>query len=333
MASPNSTFTEMVTTTMRKHHKKVVDNVTKHNGLLTIMKERGNIKTDTSGGYEIAIPLSYAENSTYQRFSGYDTLNIGASDVLSAAKYDWCQVALHVTASGRELLMNNSEQKMIDLVKARTDVAMATAANNMSIDMYSTGALTNQIGGLGSLVTVDGTGTVGGINASTYTFWKNKFQEVAGGDVAADGAATGTALTYANLRAAMQQLWLATTVGTDRPDLIVSTHDMYTLFEGGLNDLQRYGDAKLGQVGFESLKYKTSSIIFDDNTNFGTTSELMYFLNSKYLYLIEHPEARWTEDDEKVPVNQNAVVVPIYWMGQMCCSNRSRQGRLFDVAT
>ena len=58
MASPNSTFTEMVTTTMRHNKKKVVDNVTNHNGLLTVLNERGNIKTDAAGGYEIAIPLS-----------------------------------------------------------------------------------------------------------------------------------------------------------------------------------------------------------------------------------------------------------------------------------
>lgn len=324
MPSPNATFTEMVTTTMRKHYRKVVDNVTDNNGLLTVLKERGNIKTDTAGGYEIAIPLSYAENATYQRFSGYDTLNIGASDVLSSAKFDWSQVALHVTASGRELRMNNSEERMINLVKARTDVAFATAANNMSVDLYSDGALSNQIGGLAHVITSDGTGTVGGINASTYTFWKNKFKEIAAGG--------GTTVTYANLRAAMNDLWLATNRGNDKPDLIVASHDLYSIYEGGLQDLQRYGDAKLGALGFEALKYKSASVIFDDNTNFGTTAELMYFLNTKYLYLMEHPDARWTEDDEKVPVNQDAVVIPIYWMGQVCCSNRSLQGRIHDLA-
>lgn len=332
MPSPNSTFTEMVTTTMRKHYRKVVDNVTDNNGLLTFLKERGNIKTDASGGYEIAIPLSHSENSTYQRYSGYDTLNIGASDVLSAAKYDWSQVALHVTASGRELRMNNSEERMINLVKARIDVAMATAANNMSIDLYSDGALSNQIGGLASLITSDGTGTVGGIVSSTYTFWKNKYQEVAGGDTAVDGALTGTALTFANLKSGMTTLWLATNRGNDKPDLIIASHDMYTLYESGLTDLQRYADAKLGQLGFETLKYKSASIIFDDNSNFGTTAEKMYFLNTKYLYLMEHPDARWTEDDEKTPINQDAVVIPIYWMGQLVCSNRSLQGVLFDTA-
>ena len=321
MASPNSTFTELVTTTMRHHKKKVVDNVTKNNALLTLMKERGNIKTDAAGGYEIAIPLSYAENSTYQRYSGYDTLNIGASDVLSAAKYDWAQVALHVTASGREVKINNSQERMINLVKSRVDVAMATAANNMSIDIYSDGALTNQIAGLANIIQNDGTGTVGGIVSGTYTFWKNKFKEV-----------SGTGATFATLKAAMNAEWLLQTRGADKPDLIVMSHDFYALYEGGLQDLQRYADAKMASAGFEALKYKSASVIFDDNTNFGTTAEKAYFLNTKYLYLMEHPEARWTEDDEKVPVNQDAVVVPIYWMGAMCTSNRSLQGVVIDAS-
>lgn len=324
MATPSSTFTEIVTTTLRASKKKLVDNVTKNNALLTLMKDGGQIKTDAGGGYEIQVPLSYAENSTYQRFSGLDVLNIGQSDVLTSAKYDWQQAAIHVVSSGRELKMNASEEKMISLANSRIDVAMATAANNMSIDIYSDGALSNQIGGLQLLVTSDGTGTVGGINSSTYTFWKNKFTEIS--------SATSSAPTFAVLKADMNKLWLQLVRGTDKPNLIVSSHDFYSIYEGGLQDNQRYMDAKLASAGFENLKYKSAPVIFDDNTNFGTTAETMYFLNTKYLYLMEHPEARWTEDDEKVPVNQDAVVIPMYWMGNMCTSNRSLQGKLIDAA-
>lgn len=320
MATPSSTFTEIVTTTLRHTGpKKLVDNVSKHNGLLTLMKERGNIKTDASGGYEIQVPLAYAENSTYQRFSGLDLLNVGQSDVMTSAKYDWMQAAIHVVSSGRELKLNASKEKMISLANSRIEVAMDTAANNMSVDVYSDGALSNQIGGLKSLITADGTGTVGGIVSGTHTFWKNKFQEVTG-----DAA-------YATLKTAMNLLWMKTVRGTDKPDVIVSTQDLFAMYEGGLQDLQRYSDSKMAGLGFENLKYKSAPIIFDDNTNFGTTDELMYFLNTKYLYLMEHPEARWTEDDEKVPTNQDAVIVPIYWMGNMCTSNRSLQGLLMDA--
>jgi hypothetical protein len=319
MPSPNATFTEMVTTTLRNHKKQLTDNVSAHNALLRVMKEKGKIQT-RSGGYEIVLPLDYAENATYQRYAGYDPLNINASDVLSAAKYDWAQVAIHVTASGRELRMNNGPEQMINLVKARIANAMRTAANNFSIDLYSSGALTNQIGGLATLIQTNGQGTVGGINAATYAFWANKFKEM-----------TGTN-TYASIQADMNNLWLATNRGTDKPDLIVSTHDLYAAYEATLQTNQRYADAKLGALGFEALRYKSAPIVFDSNSNFATTGERMYFLNTDYLYLIEHPEARWSEDDEKVPVNQDAVVVPIYWMGQLVTSQRSLQGIMFDAA-
>ncbi len=316
MASPNATFTEMVTTTLRKHYREVTDNVSKNNALYSRMKDKGNIKTE-SGGYEIAIPLDYAENQTYQRFSGYDPLDTAASDVLSAAKYDWAQVAIHVTASGRELRMNNSAERMINLVKARVKNAMRTAANNMSIDLYSTGALTNQIGGLGAAITSDGTGTYGGIVSGTYTFWKNKFVQ------------TGTP-SASTIIGDMNTLWLSLVRGADKPDLIASTHDFYNYYESALQMNQRYSSAKSAAAGFESLKYKTADVIFDDNTNFGTTAEIMYFLNTDYLYMIQHSDAKWTQDEDKVPTNQDAVIIPIYWMGQLVTSNRSLQGKLFD---
>jgi hypothetical protein len=75
MASPNSTFTEMVTTTLRNHPTEVADNVSKHNALYRRLKQGGKIKK-LSGGYEIVRPLDYAENATFQRYSGYDALNI-----------------------------------------------------------------------------------------------------------------------------------------------------------------------------------------------------------------------------------------------------------------
>jgi hypothetical protein len=319
MPSPNATFTEMVTTTLRNHKKQLTDNVSANNALLRVMKEKGKIQT-RSGGYEIVLPLDYAENATYQRYAGYDPLNINASDVLSAAKYDWAQVAIHVTASGRELRMNNGPEQMINLVKARIANAMRTAANNFSVDLYSSGALTNQIGGLAQLIQTNGQGTVGGINAATYAFWANKFREM-----------TGTN-TYAAIQADMNNIWLSLNRGTDKPDLIVSTHDLYAAYEATLQTNQRYADAKLGALGFEALRYKSAPIVFDSNSNFATNGERMYFLNTDYLYLIEHPEAKWTEDDEKVPVNQDAVVVPIYWMGQLVTSQRSLQGIMFDAA-
>jgi hypothetical protein len=328
MSNPSTVFTEMVTTTDRAWGSKVTDNVSNHNALLNVMKKKGKIKT-VSGGYEIAEPIEYAENATYQRYSGYEGLNTAASDVLTSVKYDWQQVALHVTASGREIRMNMGDKaRMIDLVKSRKKNALRTAANAFSVDLYSSGALSNQIGGLANIIQTNGQGTVGGINALTFGFWANQFKEMTGTNLAASPSVANAV----SMKADMNNLWLSLNRGADKPDLIVFSHDLYSLFEVGEQSLQRYADAELAQAGFQTLKYKSANVIFDDNTNFSTTQERGYFLNTDYLYLVQHKEAQWTMDEEKRPTNQDAVVVPMYWMGNLVCTNRSLQGILFDAA-
>lgn len=326
MPSPNATFTEMVSTTLRRHSRMIADNVSKHNALLTRIKKKGQIKTE-SGGYSIVYPLDYANNGTYQRYAGFDTLNVNASDVITAAEYPWCQIALHVVASGRELRMNSSKEAMINLVEARVQNAIRTAANQFSIDLYGSGSLTNQIGGLGAIITTDGTGTVGGINSATNTFWANQYQEIAG-----TNAYTGTTEAPTNIISAMNKLWYKQVRGTDKPDLIVLTQDFYAGYESSLQQYQRFNDSDSAAAGFNSLKYKSADVIFDDNTNFSTTGEIGYFLNTDFLFLVQHSAAQWTQDETKVPVNQDAEVRPLYWMGNLVCSNRYLQGRLLDAS-
>jgi len=324
MATPSSTFTEMVSTTLRYTATEVVDNVSKHNALLRKLKEKGKIKT-VGGGYEAQIPLEYAENSTYTRYAGYDTLNINGSDVITSAKYDWAQVAIHVTASGREIRQNSGKEQMINLVKTRKSNAMKTAANNFSIDLYSDGSLSNQIGGLANIVQTNGQGTVGGIVSNTWTFWRNQFREISGSN----------AYTKDTIQGEFNALWMTLVRGADAPDLIVLSQDFHAVFEASLqqNMLYTNADAKgTGNVGFGGYKYKGADVIFDSNTNFTTTAEKGYFLNTDYLYLVQHREAQWTPDEEKKPINQDAIVVPMYWMGFLACSNRALQGVLLDAS-
>ena len=322
MPTPSTVFTEMVTSTDRTWGSKVTDNVSKHNALLNIMKKKGKIKT-VSGGYEIAEPIEYGENSTYQRYSGYDALNTSASDIITTVKYDYMQVALHVTASGREVRMNmGSKERMIDLVKTRKANALKSAANGFSVDLYSDGTLSNQINGLANIIQTNGQGTVGGIDSSTFTFWRNKFREIAGTN----------AYTAANIVQEMNALWMSLNRGADKPDLIVYSQDLYAVYEASQQQYQRYSGAELAQAGFNTLKYKTANVVFDDNTNFTTTAERGYFLNTDYLYLVQHKEAQWTMDADKRPTNQDAIVVPMYWMGNLVCTNRSLQGVLIDAA-
>jgi hypothetical protein len=324
MASPNATFTELVSTTFRKHSKEIKDNISKNNALLARLGIKGTRRED--GGLTIAQPLDYAANGTYQRYSGYDILNIGASDVISAAEYQWRQIAVNVVASGLELRTNSGDSRIINLVKARMKNAIRTFKNNFSADIYGDGTLPNQIGGLQSLVADTGTGTVGGIDSSVWAFWKNLVQSAAtplqGGSAIIPSATT--------IESLMLPLWLAQVRGDDQPDLIVADNSYFSFFEVSQTSLKRYtndgGSAGKAAAGFVSLKYKTADVIFDGGS--GIPANHMYFLNTDYLDLVVHKDADMTIMDEMKPYNQDAAVIPILWMGNMVCSNRSLQGVL-----
>ena len=136
MATPN--LSEIVTTTLYNRSRKIADNVTENNALLSKLQMKGRAKP-VSGGREIVMELSHAENQTYKRYSGYELLNIAPSETLSAAVYPWKQAAVAVTISGLEQLQNSGREQMIDLLDARIEVAEATFKNNLSNDVYSDG--------------------------------------------------------------------------------------------------------------------------------------------------------------------------------------------------
>jgi putative N-acetylmannosamine-6-phosphate epimerase len=58
MASPHSTFTEMVTTTLAGYSGEIADNITNHNALLKQINKKGNKRVAT--GRSIVQELEYA---------------------------------------------------------------------------------------------------------------------------------------------------------------------------------------------------------------------------------------------------------------------------------
>jgi hypothetical protein len=265
--------------------------------------------------------LDYAENGTYQRYSGYDTLDIAQSEVFTAANFSWKQVAINVVASGLEVRQNAGKEGVIKLVKNKLKNAMKTAGNNFSSDMYSDGTAANQINGLQALVSDAGTGTVGGINSSTYTFWKSGLQSAAA-PIQGGGAITPSATTIESM---MLPLWLQLTRNNDQPDLIVMDDTYFTFFDNSQTSIQRYTNTTDLKTGTTSLKYKGADVVYDSLAA-GMPDQHAYFLNTDYIGLCAHRDANWTEVPEKSSVNQDAEVLPIIWQGNMTVSNRSLQG-------
>jgi len=316
MASPNSVFTELVSTTFRNHSKEIKDNLSNRNALLKYIMMRGNYEK-VDGGLTLVEGLDYAANNTYQRYSDFDTLNISQSDVITSAEYQWRQIAINVVASGRELRINSGMSKIKDLAKARLKNALRTFYNNFSNDLYSAGTLSNQINGLQAIIADVPTGTVGGIDASAWSFWQNKVMDASVQSVTASATTIESGL--------MLPLWLSLDRGpADQPDLIMADNIFYSYFEGSQASLKRYTDEQKVNAGFTTIKYKSADVMFDSNS--GIPSSHMYFINTDYLKLKVHKNADLEELPDQRPVNQDASVIPILWMGNLTCSNRAQQG-------
>lgn len=317
MASPN--LSEIVTTTMRKRSGMLADNVTQNNAILYRLQERGKIKP-VSGGRTIVEELFYQENSTYKRYSGYETLNIAPSDVITAAEFEWKQAAVAISISGLEELQNSDGEAIIDLLEARIENAEDTMANNLATDLYSDGSSSGgkQIGGLQLLVADTGQSTAGGINSATWTFWRNQVYDFS------DEGAGASANT---IQTAMNTLWLACKRNRDRTDLILADDTYYQYYWSSLQQIQRITNEKMAAAGFENLKFMGADVIPDGAQGGSCPSAHMYFLNTKYICWRPHSQRNMVPLDKgRYSVNQDAMVKIIVFAGNMTARNRALQG-------
>lgn len=309
MASPN--LSEIVTTTLRNRSRTLSDNVSNHNALLRRLRENGNQTSVT--GRDIVRELEYADNGTVQFYNGYETLDVSPSDVLSAAVFDYKQLAGNVTISGLEQVKNSGEQAIINLLEARINVLEKSMMNSLSTSIYSdgTGSSGKEVGGLQLIVADAGTGTVGGINSSTFTFWQN-----------VQTTATSSAFSTTNVQADMNNIYLQLVRGADSPDLVMAGTNAYKAFLGSLQAIQRITSDDLANSGFTSVQYLNSDVVFDSACN----TNRMYFLNTDYLRLEVAASRDFVPGEAKMSVNQDAMVTPMFWSGNLTCSNRALQG-------
>jgi hypothetical protein len=315
MAIPNTSYTEIISTTLDNYRSKLSDNVLNHNALLAKLKANGN--TDTAGGgAKLLENLMYDENGTFKWYSGYETLDVSGSDVMTSASFDWKQANCNVTMSGLEDLQNDGSQAVHNLVKARITVAEKTMQNQIGASLFyaNTEHSGKAIGGLQHLVAdLPTSGTVGGIDRSTNAWYRNQFYDFSTESVTASASTIGHAMNRTYLRCIR---------GKDVPDLIVAGETYFTYYEESLQQQQRFMSETEAAGGFKGYKYKGAVVVYDENC----AATRMYLLNTDYIHFRPHARRNFVTLDRKSSVNQDATVVPLYWAGNMTISNASLQG-------
>lgn len=317
MSFPN--VSDILATTIESRTKKIADNVTDNNAILKKLSMSGKIKT-FSGGNKIYQELSFAENGNAGWYSGYDLLPVAASDVLSAAEYTIKQCAVPVVISGLEQLQNSGKEQMIDLMEGRLTVAEQTMRNLISEGLYSdgTGDGGKQIDGLQAAVVLSpSSGTYGGINRSSWSFWRNQ---------TVDASDTTT------IQADMNNLWSKCVRGADRPNLIMCDGVFWKAYMASLQALQRFTSPETGNLGFPSIKFMDADVVLDGGIGGNAPTGTAYFLNTDYLHYRPHARRNMVplSPNRRYATNQDAEVQILAWAGNLTLSGAQFQG-ILDV--
>jgi hypothetical protein len=312
----------MIATTIQSRSGELADNLTQNNAILQRLQQKGNVRP-FSGGNVILEEIMYDDSATNNAnsYSGYEVLNIAPDSPISAAQYKISQYADSVTMSGLEMLQNSSKEAIIDLLDGRMQVSEARLLNRISGDLYGdgTGNGGKNLDGLGAAVAVSPTsGTYGGINRATWTFWRNQIT---------------TGATSVNILSKMTDAAIKQIRGTDKADLIVAGNTMYSYYVGALQSIQRIAAEESGAAGFASLKFygggTSADVVLGGGYGSQETATYMYMLNTNYIFLRPHKERNFVPiGGERQSINQDAIVKLYGWAGNLTTSNSFLQGLL-----
>lgn len=272
------------------------------------------------GGTTINGAIDYALNTTVSSYTDTDTIATTRIDVFDEYQFNWKEYAGNVVMSYLEEAKNQGSARKFNLLEGKLENLNMTLQKTLNDDMFGdgTGNSSKAIGGLALIVSATPTtGSVGGINRATFSFWRNQ---------QASGAKTTT--QFDNLRASMRSVYNLCSAGVDetQPSFALTDRTTFEGYEGLLVANERYMNKQAGDAGFKNsvLTFKDIQIAYDKSSSL--TAGSLYFLNTKYLKLA-YQKGFWMKGRPAVaPANQTIEVFTVMCICNLFTSNPRRLG-------
>lgn len=284
-------------------------------------KNGGMVKLD--GGAQIEVTLEYATNTTFKSYSDMEALDVYKVDTFDAAQYDWKEHAGTIVTSLIEIFKNSGKAKKFDILEAKISNALKSAKSDLNTMLFGdgTGNGGKDWHGLQQLVPdVATSGTVGGINRATFTFWRTNQKT--------DG---GTA--FSELRANMRTMYNDCSDGafSSHPTFAVTDQTVFEGYEGLLTANERFTSKAEGEGAFknEVIKYKGLKLAYDDVM---AASARMYFLNEDAIKLYVAKGIFLKLGEPVEPANQTIDVRKVISVGNLCVKQSRRLGVITSIA-
>jgi hypothetical protein len=148
MALGQADFNELLSATIQKIEKQLVDNVLTAHPTLDFFKS--NVSSTT--GPAVVFPIIAADDSSTVFTDASGTFNTGvSSDILGVAKYEWAEpLVSKVRVQFKQLEMNSGPEAVVSLAKAHLDAAVKGHGKKIATVLHTAGSA-----GAGAFNTLD----------------------------------------------------------------------------------------------------------------------------------------------------------------------------------
>ena len=175
MANPTRTeqLDDLYTAVWNNRAASVTDNIFTATPTYYLMKKKGGIQLNGSGGRYLEIPLSYAKNETVTSLDKGDTISISDTKFLTVAQYEWKFVAGSVVRYYTDDAKNKSKQAHLNWANQKVDNLEKSMIDKFETFLFADGSGNGSKDPEGFGNQIDATPgtarTVGNIPQTTYT--------------------------------------------------------------------------------------------------------------------------------------------------------------------
>lgn len=298
----------------------LVDNIFESNVLTHRLLRKSKA---SASGMKVLQPVEYAKNTSSGFYSGYDVMNTAPTETFTDAEFSWSQMYSTISISGREEALNDGAERVIDLLEAKVKNAEKSMKDSFGTTLYgSQDGTGNDFVGLQHIIAEDR--TLGGINSTTYTWWDGGYvNAVSGSPTYANIVTDGNANFIQDL---LRKSVSTLTIDGQRPTMIVTTPIILDAYEESLVAQKRFGASAGSEAdaGFRNLTFRDIPIFADDHCPAG----MMFLLNENFIQFRHHRKRNFTFEPFQKPINQDARVAKILWLGALTCSAPRYMGKI-----
>lgn len=293
--------------------KTITSQVYDESPLWTRLKSKNKVTWD--GGTQIQFPIRYKEAGVAEAVGPRSQIAYMAKETRTGAVLDWAYYVSKGIISWDERAKNSGKAQIINLIKDKTEEMNQDLFELFSDGLYAT---TQSSLAIQALVTIIGTtaSTYAGISQSDATEWYSPAIDT-----------TTTRLVLYGTSGSLSAMVNSATFGKNRPDLIITTRNLFSKFESLVEPQKQYsGESDLAKAGFSSVKFHDIDVVADAHCPTGA----MFLLDTGNLEMRYHPDFNFKVSDW-TPLEQigfpNALAKSVSWAGNLVCRMRKTQGR------